>query len=140
MHKKFIRGKKERTLRENGKRAGRSRESLQTPCESDSEGRKKGKLFTVLQKFLQGRLGDLQPKSLIRGILSVQMGLLKYISGIQLLTGSDPQEVQPCNKLRDEWILEHSSWGPWEIVHPAVPDLRDTHTHTTAQTQQNGLN
>lgn len=57
------------------------------------------------------------------------MGLLKYISSIQLLTGSDPQEVQPCNKLRDEWILEHGSWGPWEIIHPAVPDLRDTHTH-----------
>ena len=40
-------------LRGNGKRAGRSRERLQTLCESDPEGRKKGKLYIALQEILQ---------------------------------------------------------------------------------------
>lgn len=49
---------------------GRSRESLQTSYESDPKGRKKGKLYIVLKKVMQGCLEDLQPKSLIRGTLT----------------------------------------------------------------------
>ena len=67
-------------LRGNEKTAGRSRERLQTLCEPDPEGRKKGKLYIVLQEILQfnrverdlsGRqVFYLQIKLLIRGIPS----------------------------------------------------------------------
>ena len=78
-------------FRGNGERAGRRRERLQTLCESDPGGRKKGKLYIVLQDILQDCLGDLQPKLLIRGIPCIrEMGLPTYISAVQLLTGSDP--------------------------------------------------
>ena len=40
-------------LKGNGKRAGRSRERLQTLCESDPERRKKENLYIVLQEILQ---------------------------------------------------------------------------------------
>ena len=40
-------------LKGNGKRAGRSRERLQTLCESDPKRSKKEKLYIVLQEILQ---------------------------------------------------------------------------------------
>lgn len=133
-------GKTERPLKENGKRAGRSRESLQTPCESDHERRKKGKVVHWSKgssASLQGCLGDLQPKLLIRGIPHAQeMSLVKHISRAQLFIGNDPYKVQLCNKPRDKLLLEHSSW---QIVLPVVPDLRGTFTYITAQTQQHDL-
>lgn len=46
-------GEKIKDVERKWERAGRSRERLQTLCEPDPEGRKKGKLYIVLQEILQ---------------------------------------------------------------------------------------
>lgn len=86
MYKKCLRGK--RNALENGKGARRSLRSLQTPCKSGPEGKKKGKLCVALGNLPPVVWETHKPESLIRGIPGLpEMGLQKNISGALLLTG-----------------------------------------------------